>query len=108
MPSTDDDMPIPMDAPTKSALGSLALALAMGVAGYAVRAGIVPAADQSTLAAVMVAVVTGLLGLVITWWKTRQVTQTAMIRHINASDNGVKVVSAAEPGIPVNKPLKGE
>lgn len=107
MTSTDSNAVVPMDPQLKSMITSAELGAAGLVAGWAVHAGIVTAADQSALAAQLVAIGAGIVAIAVAWYKRRQMSQTAMIQHINAADNGVKVVSVADPGIPVSGPLKG-
>ena len=95
-----------MDPQVKSMLTSAALALAGIIAGYAVHVGLITPADQSSLASVLVAVGSGVAGLLVAKYKSSQLSQSAMIQTINQSDNGVKVVAAIEPAKLVNGPLK--
>ena len=95
-----------MDPQLKSVLTSIGMTLAGSATTWGVAHGLVPAADQASVANALVtlafAIATGLLG----WWKARQVSQKAMIQAVNAADNGVKVVAASTPAITVTEPLK--
>ena len=97
-----------MDPQIKSLLTSFASAVSTAVAAAAATHGVINAAQQSALSDILVTaagfVVTGLL----TWYKKRQQSPTALIQAVNAGDNGVKVVAASEPVRTVNVPLKGE
>jgi predicted NBD/HSP70 family sugar kinase len=77
------------------------------VAGWAVHQGIIPQNDQSVLANQLVLVGGGITAAFFAWYKTRMVTQKAMIQNINNTDNGVKVVPASAPEPAVSEPVKG-
>ena len=99
--------PPPMDPQLKSILTSIGLSIAMAVAGWAVSQGIIPTADQSVLANQLVLIGSGLIAAAFGWYKTRMVTQKAMIKAVNTADNGVKVVDASAPAPAVSEPVKG-
>lgn len=95
-----------MDPQIKSILTSVGLGLASAAIGWAVKQGYISAADQSADANYLVGAVGVLVAAAIGWYKTRSVTPKAMIEHINATDNGLKVVSASVPAKTETAPLK--
>lgn len=96
-----------MNPVLKSWLTSVLLSSATALATWGVAHGLVPAADQTSVAnAIATAVPTLLIG-VFTWWKGRQVTPTAVITQVNKQKNGVKVVPDDAPVDAVDKPLEG-
>ena len=107
MTNVNGNDPPPMDPQLKSILTSVAMSLSMAVAGWAVTKGIIPGGDQSVLANQMVLVGSGVVTFLIGWYKTRMVTQKAMIKAVNTADNGVKVVDASTPAPAVSEPVKG-
>jgi len=96
-----------MDPQLKSVLTSLGMTAATAAAAWGVSHGLVPGADQASvanaLATLSAVVITALFG----WWKTRMVTPKALIQAVNAADNGVKVVPVNSTTVsPVQEPLK--
>ena len=96
-----------MNPQLQSILTSVGMTAATAATTWGVAHGLVPGADQASVANALVtlglAVVTGLIG----WWKARQTSQKAMIQAVNAADNGFKVVpvnSTTAP--PVQEPQK--
>lgn len=96
-----------MDPQVKSILTSVLLAIATAGASWAAARGIIPSADQNTIANDAVGAVFALGAMAIAWYKQRQVAPKALIQQVNAADNGVKVVAATEPAKTVHEPLKG-
>ena len=103
-----------MDPQIQSVLTSVALSLATAVATWASTLGIVPSADKDSFANILVSVFLWLVTAAIGWYKTRALSQkamiqalpqTAMIQAINAADNGVKVVLQSAPAPAVNGPI---
>lgn len=96
---------------SNSALTSVIGALTVMLATWLASKNIIPTADVSTDAAEIGSFILFAGGIALGWYKTRQVTQTAMIKSVNATSNGVAVVSArdaASAGIlPVNTPVTG-
>ncbi len=97
-----------MDPQVNSILTSIGLAVASSVAAYAASKGLIPSADQNTIANDLVTLGGGLAAAGLAWYKARQNSQKAMINKINAADNGVKVVSEKAPAPSVDGPLKGD
>lgn len=109
-----------MDPQVKSILTSIGLAAATSVAAWAAGHGVIPGSEQGDFANMLVTVVTGLVAAGLAWYKTQQVTpkamtaalattkegQTAMIKTINSTSNGVKVVDGTVPAPAVQEPLK--
>lgn len=101
-----------MDPQLKGILTSAGGITSTAIATYAAAKGIIPndVGSQAGLANALLAVggfaVTGLIA----WYHSRQTSQASMIPTINAANNGVSVVPAAEAkaaGItPVDAPLK--
>ena len=91
-----------MDPQLQSILTSVGLAAATSAGAWAVSKGIISQGDQSAFANQLVLVVSGLITAGLAWWKARQVSQTSMIKSVNAADNGVTVV----PTTPATAPLK--
>ena len=96
-----------MDPQLKSILTSVLLGISTGVAGWAANRGLIPNGDQSVIANDLVTAVSGGIAAVLAWYKTRQVSQPAMIQAVNAADNGVKVVASTSTAPIVTAPLKG-
>ena len=94
-----------MDPQIQSVLTSVALSLATAVATWASTLGIVPSADKDSFANILVSVFLWLVTAAIGWYKTRALSQKAMIQAVNAADNGVKVVSAVVLAPAVNGPI---
>lgn len=96
---------------SNSALTSLIGALTVMLATWLASKNIIPTADISTDAAEIGTFILLAGGVALGWYKTRQVTQTAMIKSVNATSNGVVVVpkvSADAARIPpVNAPVTG-
>jgi uncharacterized protein (UPF0333 family) len=99
-----------MDPQLKSVLTSVGLGLASSVAAWAATKGFISSDQQSALASSLLTVAGAIVAAGFAWYKTRQVTQPAMIQAVNKADNGVTAVSSADAkaaGIsPVNAPLK--
>jgi hypothetical protein len=97
-----------MDPQVSSILTSIGLAVASSVAAYAASKGLIPSADQNTIANDLVTLGSGLAAAGLAWYKARQHSQKAMIDEINTADNGVKVVSDVVQAPSVDGPLKGD
>ena len=104
-----------MNPQIQSMLTSLGMLAATSIATMAVTKGIIPGSDQASFANDLVSVAGYGLTALLAWWKTRQVTpaamvkalpQEAMIKSINETNNGVKVVASTEPAMTVGAPLK--
>jgi hypothetical protein len=113
-----------MNPQIQSMLTSLGMLAATSIATMAVTKGIIPGSDQASFANDLVSLVGYGLTALLAWWKTRQVSQpamvkslsqtgdgqTAMIKSINNTNNGVTVVATADAkvaSIPaVSAPLK--
>jgi hypothetical protein len=109
-----------MDPQVKSILTSIAMAGATAVAAWAVGHGIIPGSEAGDFSNMLVTVVFGLITAGLAEYKRRQATpvaqtaalaatkegQTAMIKTINNTSNGVKVVDATVPAPTVQEPLK--
>jgi hypothetical protein len=95
-----------MNPQLQSVLTSAGLAASSSVAAWAVSKGFIPGSDQSSFANDLVTVGSGLVAAGLAYWKTRQVSQKAMIQAVNAADNGVKVVANTTSALTVNAPLK--
>lgn len=96
-----------MDPQLKSVLTSILMTVSGSAATWAVGVGIIPGSDQASLANIIVSVALYLITAALAWYKSRQVTQTAMIQAVNSADNGVKVVSEKTSAPTVSTPLKG-
>lgn len=96
---------------SNSALTSVIGALAVMLATWLASHNLIPNADVGTDAAAIGSFILLAGGVALGWYKTRQVTQTAMIKSVNATSNGVVVVpkaSADAAGItPVSAPITG-
>ena len=95
-----------MDPQLKSALTSLGAIATGAVATWAVSKGLITSADQATVAGALLAIGSAVVGVGLVWFKSRQLSQTAMIQAINAAPNGVKVVPNDSPTPAVNFPLR--
>jgi hypothetical protein len=95
-----------MNPQIQSILTSVGMALASSVAAWAVSKGFIPGADQSSFTNDLLTLGSGIVVLVLGWIKAKQVSQPAMIKAVNAADNGVKVVASSEPAPTVSAPLK--
>jgi hypothetical protein len=95
-----------MDPQIQSLLTSVGLAAATSVAAWAASKGFISTGDQSTFATDLLGVVGGIVAAGLAYWKTRTVTQTAMIQAVNKADNGVKVVASTAAAPQVSAPLK--
>ena len=94
-----------MDPQLKSTLTTLGAFGTGAVATWAVSKGIITSADQATVASALLAIGSGLVGALLTWYKQHQLSQVAMIKAINDAPNGVKVVASASPSPQVDAPL---
>jgi hypothetical protein len=87
-----------MDPQLKSILTSIALAAATSIAGYAASKGLIPSADQSTVANDLVTAVFGVAAALLAWYKSRQHTPAALVNAVNSDAvPGVKAVAASSP-----------
>lgn len=96
-----------MNPVLQSWLTSVLLSTATAFATWGVARGLIPAADQTSVANALATAAPGVLIWAIAWWKGRQVAPAAMIQQVNKGENGVKVVPADAPVDAVDKPLKG-
>ena len=94
-----------MDPQTKSILTSVGMALSTAVATWAASKGLIPSADQSTLANDLLMTASVAVTAGIGWYKAHMNSQAAMIKVINDTPNGVKVVAATAPSPQVNAPI---
>jgi len=95
-----------MDPQLKSALTTIAMVLSSSIATWAVSQGIISANDQANVANAMTAAAGAIVTIGLAYWKTRDHSQEAIIKQINAADNGVKVVAQTAAGAQVEGPLK--
>ena len=95
-----------MDPQLKSALTTIAAIFSGSIATWAVSKGLISANDQANVANAITAVVGALLAIGLAVWKTLDHSQEAIIKQINAADNGVKVVAKTAAGAQVEGPLK--
>src|SRR5665213_2845231 len=86
----------PMDAQLKSILTSIALAASTSVAAWAASRGLIPSADQSTLANDLVTIGFGVLSALIGWYKTRSQTPTAMALSLRATVPNTTIITSPE------------
>lgn len=105
------DTPTPPNPQNNSLLTSMALGAAGIAAGWLASHNIIPAADVTTDTAVIGSFVLLAGGAAIAWYKRLQVSQRAMIKSVNQSNNGVVVVPAVSASsaaiMPVSAPLAG-
>ena len=97
-----------MDPQLKSALTSLGAIATGAVATWAVSKGLITRPTPTTadpVAGALLAIGSAVVGVGLVWFKSRQLSQTAMIQAINAAPNGVKVVPNDSPTPAVNAPL---
>lgn len=101
----------PPNPQNNSLLTSLALGAAGIATGYLAENHIIPAADVTTDTAMIGAFITFALGVGVALYKRAQVSQRAMMKSVNQTNNGVVVVptvAAISAGIqPVSTPLAG-
>lgn len=101
-----------MDPVLKSTLTSIGLAGAAALSATAASHGIIPndAGSEASLSNAILVVGGAIVAAVLAWYKTRQVTQPAMIVAVNKANNGVTAVKSTDAeaaGItPVNEPVK--
>ena len=89
-----------------SIVGSIGLALAGMAVGWLASHNIIPEADVAPATATLAAIIIGVIGAGIVWFKGAMATKAAQIQAVNTADNGVKVVAAATPAPVVTAPLK--
>jgi hypothetical protein len=98
-----------MDPQLKSTLTTILAAVLGGAGVWAVKVGVVPVSDQANFVNMLVTVVIGGAGAVLTWYKARQLSAIAVIAAVNNTDNGLKVVAASAANAPTRvetAPLK--
>lgn len=95
-----------MDPQLKSVLTSAGMLAAGGVATWAASHGFVGQDDEANLTNALVTVGSAAIAGAFAWWKARSNSQPALIKAVNQSDNGVKVVASSAPAPQVNAPLK--
>ncbi len=99
-----------MNPQLQSMLTSVGMIAATSISAWAVSKGFIAGSDQASFANDLVGVVGGMVVIALGAIKAKQVSQTSMIKAVNAADNGVSVVpttAAAAAAIPaVSAPLK--
>jgi hypothetical protein len=95
-----------MDPQLKSALTTIGMIISTSIASWAATKGFITTGDQANVANALVAVGGGVVTAGLAYWKTRDHSQAAIIKQVNASDNGVKVVPNGAVAPQVNGPLK--
>ena len=99
-----------MDPIMKSLLSSVVKDALTGAGTLLVAHGYLSADAESQFINSLVGIVLVAVSQGLTWYKSRMLTETAVIAQVNKQDNGVTVVptaAAAAAGVPtVNAPLK--
>lgn len=89
-----------MNAPTTSAIGTIAAMLTGMIVTWLLSHNVIPAAQVDAATAVIGSIVVGAIGAVIVVFKAQMQTKNAQIAAVNAID-GIKVVADSTPAATV-------
>jgi len=95
-----------LDPMTKSAVTSVLLVGASWVTAWGAAHGLIPVADESVITNDIVSGVGVALMALFMIAKMRAQTKNALIKAVNAGDNGAKVVPESSPTPPIDHSLK--
>jgi hypothetical protein len=95
-----------MDPQLKSISTTILGYAGMALATWGVAKGLVPDADKAALANIIATAVPVIIAAAVAEYKRRTASPTALIKQVNAGDNGVKVVAASTPAPTETAPIK--